>query len=84
MGIVLKYPSCADWHGASYSDWFSSNRLGFARGGEMFSFTDYSWDASYAGCGRGVAVVKSAVRVERVTADLCDEAERSVRHRTLI
>ncbi|MCI9039028.1 MAG: hypothetical protein HFJ29_04045 [Clostridia bacterium] len=81
---MLKYSSCADWHGASYSDWFSSNRLGFARGGEMFSFTDYSWDASYAGCGRGVAVVKSAVRAELVTDDLCDGAKCSVRHWTLI
>ena len=81
---MLKYPSCAGWHGAGNSYWLSSTSSGFIRGYDgVFSFTGDFW-TGYNYCGRGVAVVKSAVRAERVTDDLCDGAECSARYRTLI
>jgi len=76
---------CAGWHGTSSPDWISG-ASGFIRGNTgvfSFSYSYYGWTGDYY-CGRGVAVVKSAVRVERVTDDLCDGAECSVRHQTLI
>ncbi len=83
---MLKQLRCAGWHGASYSRWLYDTAGDFIRGGsEVFSFNNSGngWNDSKI-CGRGVAVVKSAVRAERVTDDLCDGAECSVRHWTLI
>jgi len=57
---MLRYPGCAGWHGASYSNWVNGAG-GFIRGvSGVFSFGWDGWAGGY--CGRGVAVVKSAVR----------------------
>ena len=81
---MLKYPSCAGWHVTNSAAWISSTS-GFIRGsGGVFSFLSGGAWTGRGYCGRGVAVVKSAVRAERVTDDLCDETECSVRHQTLI
>lgn len=70
------YLGCAGWHGTEYYEWFSDSSYGFARGPYgIFSF--YGAYGSWAHevlCGRGVAVVLSAVRAERVADELCDEA----------
>ena len=73
---MLRYPGCAGWHGASYSNWVNGAG-GFIRGVSGVFFFDWDgWAGAYSVyCGRGVAVVKSAVRAERVTDDLCVEAE---------
>ena len=82
---MLWYFGCADWHGTSSSVWPSDSGYGFRRGATgVYSFSGTNIWKEHKNCGRGVAVVKSAVRAERVTDDLCDEAECSVRHRTLI
>ena len=83
---MLWYPSCARWHGASSSTWLYYTSDSFMRGaGGIFSFSGSGdgWNDSKL-CGRGVAVIKPAVRAERVTDGLCDGTECSVRHRTLI
>ena len=57
---MLKYSSCADWHGTSYSYWLIGNVYGFYRGGNGGIF---SFDGAYPVwknddyCGRGVAVI---------------------------
>ena len=55
---MLWYPSCAGWHGTSYSDWLAEADFGFHCGAYgMFSFRgeDYWMWGSY--CSRGVAVI---------------------------
>ena len=61
---MLWYLSCADWHDASSSSWISGSSEGFYRGSDgIFSFDwDYWPSNDNVYCGRGVAVVKSAVR----------------------
>ena len=56
MGIVLKYPSCAGWHGASYSSWLSDGG-GFRGDNGVFSFRGSSAWEGVKSCGRGVAVI---------------------------
>ena len=56
---MLKYSSCADWHGTSYSSWLGSTNGGFVRGSNgVFAFDgDYgSWTDEVLR-GRGVAVI---------------------------
>ena len=61
---MLWYPSCAGWHGTSNFNWLSNTSYGFIRGDDgVFSFNRNNW-TSNNNCGRGVAVVKSAVRAE--------------------
>ena len=82
---MLWYPSCARWHDTSNANWISNTSYGFYRGGNgVFSFNGNNNWTSNELCGRGVAVIKPAVRAERVTDGLCDGTECSVRHRTLI
>ena len=61
---MLKHPSCAGWHGTSNANWFFNTACGFVRGSNgVFAFNGAygSW-TDEALRGRGVAVVKSAVR----------------------
>ena len=61
---MLWYPSCSGWHGTSAAEWIPSSAFGLIRGESgVFSFSYSSGPWGYGdGCGRGVAVVKSAVR----------------------
>ena len=53
---MLKYPSCADWHGTGSSDWVYG-AYGFIRGNRgVFSFSIGDWTYEEL-CGRGVAVI---------------------------
>ena len=59
---MLKYLSCAGWHGASSSLWLDTD-CGFRRGfNGVFSFYGSGDWNGFGYYGRGVAVVKSAVR----------------------
>ena len=55
---MLKYLSCAGWHGTSSSNWIDDTSYGFRRGDDgVFSFRGSSnWEET-KNCGRGVAVV---------------------------
>ena len=55
---MLKYSSCAGWHGSTTSEWLYATS-GFLRGERrVFSFDGYNpyWKDDVH-CGRGVAVV---------------------------
>ena len=55
---MLKYPSCAGWHGASSSRWLVDAIYSFRRGGdEVFSFSGSGVAWTGKSCGRGVAVI---------------------------
>jgi len=56
---MLKYTSCARWHGTSNYVWVSGGGSSLTRGGNgVFSFYGggNAW-TSYKSCGRGVAVI---------------------------
>ena len=54
---MLRYPGCAGWHSAGYSDWVDSTYPGFVRGNSgVFSFNSNNWTGNNH-MGRGVAVV---------------------------
>ena len=54
---MLKYSSCAGWHGAKYSDWLGGTSNGFMHDGlGVFSFEYGRWSIDDF-CGRGVAVI---------------------------
>ena len=54
---MLKYSSCAGWHGTSNFNWLSNTSYGFIRGDDgVFAFNFEHW-TNIDRCGRGVAVI---------------------------
>ena len=55
---MLRYPSCAGWHGTTNTSWLYDTARGFIRGGSgVFSFSGGGNWTSNPESGRGVAVV---------------------------